>query len=1648
MKHIYLLLAIALCFISKSFAQSPELIKDINTQHSGARAPSQLTEFNGFIYYFVESSTGVSQLWRTDGSITEMVYDLNPGVQPVDIAIWQNTNALYFSTDTEGLYAYNGIGVSQASPATGEIIPGQNVLYLYETFTDPNTSSTAQRLFVYDPVEIDPTLIIEYTTVINDREFTIVGDDMYMTDFTDATGEEVFYVELTGIGGGTLNSTITALDNAINGSVGSDPANLTEFNGKCYWVALKDNSNGNGTGPKALYESDGTVIGTTEFFTYDADITLPLYLTTPKTTDIAVINSRLLYYNMSGSTSSIDVDVYSYDGTNPPTAIQQITNNAPGSIQVLNRLQFLGQIAAEEYYDIPGVGDYSTDGSTTSVSALTFNQTIHIDKMVRIGSSLIYAKFDDDENLYLSDLSGNESVIYTFSSAFSQDRPKSLTALGPEAFFLGVDDTDGIQIWKTDGTNPNTTKVTTSSFAATRGSFSQRFFEFNGEIYFTAIPEFGSANSNLYKTDGTEANTVEVINNNPDLVYEDGVTYSNAYFFNAINILKKFDGTTVTTIKSLEAGASNLTASGSNLFFTSTSSGEGTELWVSNGTDPGTVPLDLFPGASFSSSPDQLVDISGTLYFRAVDPIEGTKGLWKSDGTPGGTVVVFSDVIGDIDDITVIGDQIFFTVDDLTIGEEVKVYNTATETTSEIDLVEGAGDGFPRDLVNFNGSLYLTYQFAVNTRAIAKLNPADLTFTNIFYFNATDAAYSSGESTVTSGYFSFRVSDTFSSFNRRLTVTASDFVSINDTETWNNPQVVQDIVYFDNSGTLYESDGFVSKGITSNVNYRIGFNDQLIFPFDNGTLGSEPHKYISDRQGVSITSSSNLQFTQDGTSVNVTLDAGTGDGRLLLVSTVPNLNLSEIEDGQVYTADPMFLSSTTSLAAPDEFSSSHLVAKGDISAATVTDFTLGQTYYFTVIEYSELGVDDLQYDLIGSYQSSFEAVKLDQTITFQNPGETLTTETVALDATSTSGLEVNYIVSSGPAAISGSNLTFNGAGEVTITLNQSGNNIYNPANELVLVFDVIKDDQIITIDIPDAATYLDGPISFTPATNNASIALTHSITGPGQLSNTNDEITITGAGTIEVTISNEGNNLYNPVSVTKTITVAKADHALTISTINDQTYNTTFTLLYGTDIIDSAPAGSPTGDITVTIVSGPAEVNPTNTQQITVTGVGTVTFEVSNSGNNNYNPAPTVQGTFEAIKADQSLTLNGSLPTEVPFTDGTYSFENQYSSLSGDVSFVIISGPGFFNGENMDIYNITETGEVTISAFAPSNEFYNGSLATEFSFNVIKGDQSIFFDGITNQTTVSNMVYDPNGFEFNASATSGLDVVFELTQNATAGSFNGNLLTVTSTGSFEVTISQAGDANYNAATPLTLSITIVKADQTITATDITDKLKSDGPFSVEASSSSGLAVEITTVNTNISLDGTTVSLNTDAPAGQATIDIAQPGNDLYNAAIPVSLSFCISPVAPTIMLENGVISSDNLIDQHDWYKDGVFLQVSDNSNNTFSPTESGTYTAIAQGGACPDSDFSNEIIYTKTDPVLGLEDELETLVYPVPTRDFLNISPTLLNKKNLRYEIFNLSGKQLIIGEVTQKLDVSSLRNGVYLLRIPSELIQIPFIKE
>jgi ELWxxDGT repeat protein len=130
--------------------------------------------------------------------------------------------------------------------------------------------------------------------------------------------------------------------------------------------------------------------------------------------------------------------------------------------------------------------------------------------------------------------------------------------------------------------------------------------------------------------------------------------------------------------------------------------------------DPVPAQKDIQPGGG-GSSPIYLTNVSGTLFFSAIDGIG--RDLWRSDGTSAGTVLVKS-INGSLgglspSSLTNVNGRLFFRARTQAQGDELWTSDgTAAGTVLVKDINPGPGDSGPfgAKLSNVNGSLF----FAAN----------------------------------------------------------------------------------------------------------------------------------------------------------------------------------------------------------------------------------------------------------------------------------------------------------------------------------------------------------------------------------------------------------------------------------------------------------------------------------------------------------------------------------------------------------------------------------------------------------------------------------------------------------------------------------------------------------------------------------------------------------------------------------------------------------------------------------------------------------------------------------------------------------------------------------------------------------------------
>ncbi|HYA18576.1 MAG TPA: FG-GAP-like repeat-containing protein [Bryobacteraceae bacterium] len=160
---------------------------------------------------------------------------------------------------------------------------------------------------------------------------------------------------------------------------------------------------------------------------------------------------------------------------------------------------------------------------------------------------------------------------------------------------------------------------------------------------------------------------------------------------------------------------------------------------------------------------------------------------------------------------------------------------------------------------------------------------------------------------------------------------------------------------------------------------------------------------------------------------------------------------------------------------------------------------------------------------------------------------------------------------------------------------------------------------------------------------------------------------------------------------------------------------------------------------------------------------------------------------------------------------------------------------------------------------------------------------------------LSNVNYGVPPFALTATASSGLAVSFASTTPA-ACSVSGSTVTVVSGGTCSITASQAGNAVYAPAAPVTQAFSVFNAPQTIHFDAISNQFLGVSPFVIDAQASSALAVSLASTTPAVCTSASL--LVTVLGTGTCSITASQSGNANFTAAAPVSKSFTVSRTKP------------------------------------------------------------------------------------------------------------------------------------------------------
>ena len=191
------------------------------------------------------------------------------------------------------------------------------------------------------------------------------------------------------------------------------------------------------------------------------------------------------------------------------------------------------------------------------------------------------------------------------------------------------------------------------------------------------------------------------------------------------------------------------------------------------------------------------------------------------------------------------------------------------------------------------------------------------------------------------------------------------------------------------------------------------------------------------------------------------------------------------------------------------------------------------------------------------------------------------------------------------------------------------------------------------------------------------------------------------------------------------------------------------------------------------------------------------------------------------------------------------------------------------------------TNILTATAFDATGNSSNATLTVVYQ--TTNQTQTITFLGIADCT------FGGAPIPLVAAASSGLPVNFSVVSGP--ASLSNNVLALTGAGAVTVQANQPGNGSFNPATPVQVSFTVARANQSVAFVPVPAKSVSDAPFVLSATASSGLPVTFAIISGPATVASNLVTVN---GAGVVMVRASQPGNTNFNAALDVDLSFVVA----------------------------------------------------------------------------------------------------------------------------------------------------------
>jgi hypothetical protein len=354
--------------------------------------------------------------------------------------------------------------------------------------------------------------------------------------------------------------------------------------------------------------------------------------------------------------------------------------------------------------------------------------------------------------------------------------------------------------------------------------------------------------------------------------------------------------------------------------------------------------------------------------------------------------------------------------------------------------------------------------------------------------------------------------------------------------------------------SLYVNKLYINTGDFNSNGKKIVAENNIVFGADLTSYDISISNSWIETKGITFSALSSFSVTGSHITVSggsfepagLTFDKVTLDG-WVNVTNAATIALRDITDSSVVTLQSLKTLELDSLIIQGQ--SDRMITLKSSNSGIQSTINMSSTAYVAG-EY--LNIRDNNAAGGGTYKAvasvdngnntGWDFSNYDQIITFN----TLSSKTYGdadfdLTAVASSGLPVSFESSDeNVATIIGNTVTIVGAGTTTITASQTGNELYEPADDVDRTLNVYKATQTITFDSLPAKIDTDPPFTlYGTASSGLPVSYKSSNTGVATVSG--DLVTIVSEGSTTITASQDGNDNYYAATPVNQVLVVKTE---------------------------------------------------------------------------------------------------------------------------------------------------------------------------------------------------------------------------------------------------------------------------------------------------------------------------------------------------------------------------------------------------------------------------------------------------------------------------------------------------------------------------